>query len=498
MNVIIYTRVSTDEQADKGFSLKHQKESLENYCNQKGYNILRHFEEDYSAKNFENRPEWKKLMTYIKANKKIVDSVLFTRWDRFSRNTEQAYSVIRQFKDWEIGINSTEQPLDLTQSSAKMLLAISLTLPEIENDSISLRTRQGLRKGLKEGCYMGGAAPFGYIKIRNEEGKSTLTPHPELSVLVKKVFAEYAKGIYSTEDIRKKYYNKGLKMSKNGFTHLLKNVMYTGKIYISEWKKEPEMIVEGLHDAIVDTNTFEQVQKVMAGKCPKPRRATENIVEQLPLRGFLLCPDCGRVLTGSASKGRNGVNSYWYYHCNPPCKVRYKIGEVHSLFGQLLDEFSIQEDQIKMLYKKILAEVFQDEGETKEVHIQSLKRELGKLQSRLESVEQKFFDDVIDVKTYNEMKRKTDVQMGEIKMELEQIKSRGKDFQKHLEEGISIFKNVNGFYENATLEGKRQIIKSIFNEKLIYTPKYFKTSHLDETIKLVLTQMKKLKFLRVK
>lgn len=498
MNAIIYCRVSTDEQADKGFSLKHQKETLENYCNSKGHTILKCFIEDYSAKNFENRPEWKKLMTYVKANKKSVDAVFFTRWDRFSRNTEQAYTVIRQFKDMGIEINSTESPLNIAEPDSKMLLAISLAMPEIENQKISIRTKEGLRRALKEGCYMGGASPFGYIKIRNEEGKSTLTPHPELSILVKKVFAEYAKGIYSTEDIRKKYYHKGLKMSKNGFTHLLKNVMYTGKIYIPEWKKEPEMIVEGLHDAIVDCDTFAKVQQVMAGKCSKPRRATENIVEQLPLRGFLLCPNCGRVLTGSASKGRNGVISYWYYHCNPPCKVRYKINEVHSLFSQLLDEFSIQEDQIKVLYKKILAEIFQDEGETKEVHIQSLKRELGKLQSRLESVEQKFFDDMIDVKTYNDMKRKIEVQLGEIKMELEQIKSRGKDFQKHLEEGISIFENVNGFYENATIEGKRQIIKSIFNEKLIYTPKYFKTSHLDETIKLVLTQMKKLKFLRVK
>lgn len=183
---------------------------------------------------------------------------------------------------------------------------------------------------------------------------------------------------------------------------------------------------------------------------------------------------------------------------DPPCKARFKIGEVHSLFGQLQDEFSIQQDEIKVLYKKILAEVFQDEGETKEVHIQSLKRELGKLQSRLESVEQKFFDDVIDVKTYNEMKRKTDVQIGEIKMELKQIKSRGKDFEKHLEEGIEIFKNVNRFYEKATIKEKRQIIQSLFNEKLVYTPKYFKTADLDEIVKLVLTQMKKLKFLRVK
>lgn len=45
--VIIYTRVSTDEQKDKGFSLRHQKEMLKRYCELKDYALLKHFEEDF-------------------------------------------------------------------------------------------------------------------------------------------------------------------------------------------------------------------------------------------------------------------------------------------------------------------------------------------------------------------------------------------------------------------------------------------------------------------
>ncbi len=71
-NVIIYTRVSTDEQAEKGFSLRHQKEQLENYCNQNGYHIMAHFQDDYSAKNFSARPEFQKLLRFAKANQNKV------------------------------------------------------------------------------------------------------------------------------------------------------------------------------------------------------------------------------------------------------------------------------------------------------------------------------------------------------------------------------------------------------------------------------------------
>ncbi|MEO7978051.1 zinc ribbon domain-containing protein [Flavobacterium sp.] len=41
----------------------------------------------------------------------------------------------------------------------------------------------------------------------------------------------------------------------------------------------------------------------------------------LPLRGYLLCPECGKLLTGSPSKGRNQY--YRYYHCASSCGVRF-------------------------------------------------------------------------------------------------------------------------------------------------------------------------------
>ena len=72
MNVIIYKRVSTDDQADRGFSLQHQQKVLTDFCNLKGYEIIDIYTEDYSGKTFE-RPEWKKIMEYIRKNKGKVN-----------------------------------------------------------------------------------------------------------------------------------------------------------------------------------------------------------------------------------------------------------------------------------------------------------------------------------------------------------------------------------------------------------------------------------------
>lgn len=78
-----YIRVSTDEQAEKGYSLRSQQEVLKKYCEHHNIQVREVFIEDYSAKTF-NRPEWKKLLIYQSRNKGKADLLLFTKWDRFS------------------------------------------------------------------------------------------------------------------------------------------------------------------------------------------------------------------------------------------------------------------------------------------------------------------------------------------------------------------------------------------------------------------------------
>ncbi len=90
---ILYLRVSTDEQADKGYSIKYQEERLLKFCEMQGYEVVEIFKEDYSAKTF-NRPEFNKLLLYLKKLKHRPELLLFTKWDRFSRNTGDAYGMI--------------------------------------------------------------------------------------------------------------------------------------------------------------------------------------------------------------------------------------------------------------------------------------------------------------------------------------------------------------------------------------------------------------------
>jgi len=128
-NVVIYTRVNSKEQVNTGFRLRYQEEALRKYCEIKGYKVVNHFQDCFSARTFD-RPEWRKLESFVKNNKK-VDLILFTKWDRFSKNTEQALAVIRELSNIGIEINSIEQPLDFSIHDNKMILSIYLLLPEL-------------------------------------------------------------------------------------------------------------------------------------------------------------------------------------------------------------------------------------------------------------------------------------------------------------------------------------------------------------------------------
>jgi DNA invertase Pin-like site-specific DNA recombinase len=73
---ILYVRVSTDEQAEKGHSLAHQEDKLRSYCQFHDIEIVGFYKEDHSAKSFE-RPEFKKILAFLKANRKAADTLLF-------------------------------------------------------------------------------------------------------------------------------------------------------------------------------------------------------------------------------------------------------------------------------------------------------------------------------------------------------------------------------------------------------------------------------------
>ena len=78
-SAILYIRVSTDEQAEKGYSQRNQEDVLVKYCSQNNIQISQKIFEDHSAKTFQ-RPAWKAMMAGI--NRKSISQpnlILFTK-----------------------------------------------------------------------------------------------------------------------------------------------------------------------------------------------------------------------------------------------------------------------------------------------------------------------------------------------------------------------------------------------------------------------------------
>ncbi|WP_316823908.1 recombinase family protein [Pedobacter miscanthi] len=142
----LYVRVSTDEQKRKGYSLPEQEDRLLKYCDSNNIVVKGIFREDFSAKTFK-RPEWNKLFSEIRKSKGITpNTILFVKWDRFSRNIQYAYEVIGMLRKYNTIAMAIDQPVDLDIPESVVMLAVYLSIPEAENTRRGLNTSNGMRR----------------------------------------------------------------------------------------------------------------------------------------------------------------------------------------------------------------------------------------------------------------------------------------------------------------------------------------------------------------
>lgn len=332
--VVIYCRVSSDDQA-KNFSIPHQEEALRKYCNSCGYEVIDVIKEDHSAKTFA-RPAYQKFITRIKQNKKYCDTFLFLRWDRFSRNAYEALGQIKWLNKNSIEVLCHDQPIDLSSPDGKMMLAIYLMSPEIENDKIALRTIEGMRKSKREGNITG-MAPVGYLNRRDEHNRPIMIVDEEKAPFIRKAFEMVGKYHTPVSEVEKFLKANNVVRSSAYVYTFIRNIVYAGKIIVPAYKKESETIVQGKHQPLISLELFNQTQDVLNGRARTKTHATNK---DFPLRGLLICPRCGNLLTASSSKGCKGVY-YSYYHCNSKCGERTSTKIIHEAMQEVIQQIQL-------------------------------------------------------------------------------------------------------------------------------------------------------------
>jgi site-specific DNA recombinase len=475
---ILYLRVSTDEQAEKGYSLRHQEETATKYCASQNIEVVGTYIDDHSAKTFE-RPEFQKLLFLLKTKKLSTDLLLFTKWDRFSRNAADAYGMISQLNKLGIEPQAIEQPLDLAVPENKIMLAIYLAAPEVENDRRALNVIGGMRRAKKEGRWVA-MAPVGYKNARSETNRPIIIPSKD-APMIKWAFEELVKGIYDIEELRKSCNKKGVKCSRSNFWTLVRNPVYCGKIFIPAYKKEEAVFVKGSHEPIISEELFYDVQDVLNGK--RKRHTVKNTQkDELPLRGLLECSKCGGKLTGSASKGVGG--RYFYYHCQPGCKERFSAIKANKIFEEEMLTLTPSK-QAMLLFEKIVKQHNVSNAKDNSKANREIENEIEKNTTRINNAQQLMLDGEMGMKDYKEVKERYEKANRGLRGKKSGEAIEESEYKQYVNFGMSFLPKLSSHYVSAETSLKQKIISSIFPENLIFEEKNYRTNSINPAISII-------------
>jgi site-specific DNA recombinase len=175
------------------------------------------------------------------------------------------------------------------------------------------------------------------------------------------------------------------------------------------------------------------VQNVLDGK-KKAKTKYSTVNDEYPMRGYLVCPRCGKTLTGSSALGNGG--KYFYYHCTKGCKERHKNEVVHHSFESWLKDISVK-PEIASLYMAIMEDIFKTNEGDREREIKKLQALLEKNKYYLETATTRFLDDEIDKNDLRRIKEKVARESVEYQRQITNYRTADSGYKEYCRYGFS-------------------------------------------------------------
>jgi site-specific DNA recombinase len=331
--VAIYTRVSTDGQAEVEFnSCEAQEAKIKAFISSQDsmdiYNV--YSDQGYSGADID-RPALTELMRDIQLGK--INAVISYKIDRLTRSPRDFYQLIEVFEQFNVSFISVTERFDTSTPSGRLLRNIMLTFAQFERELISERIRDKMFERAKKGLWNCGYAPYGY-KRENKK----LVPEPQEASIVKKIYELFhSRG--STADVYHQLKSEGITCRKGklfdltGISHILKNVVYIGKVpYHGQ-------IYQGEHAPIITEELFNSVQGLHKGKVKNSKVYNYSL-----FTGLVRCKECGSTMTFSfTNKNSKGPKvRYFYYRCSSISKRDRSFCGIRHVSMDRLDKFVIE------------------------------------------------------------------------------------------------------------------------------------------------------------
>ncbi len=330
----LYERLSKDDDLlGESNSIINQKAMLENYAKQNGFKNIRHYTDDgYSGGNFE-RPDWKRMVTDIQAG--LIGTVIVKDMSRVGRDYLQTgfYTEVL-FKQQGVRFIAVSNGVDSTDATSSEFAPFLNIMNEWYLRDCSRKIRASYKVRGNAGKHTTNNVPYGYKKSPDDKNQWIIDE--EVAPVVRRIYRLCVEG-YGIGDIAKilredkietpSYYwgSRGIGNWKTRYSvdrpydwtmstvaDILARIEYMGhtvnfRTHSSDYKerriiknpKEEWKIFENTHEAIIDKETWELVQRLRGTPKRHDFAETPN-----PLTGILFCADCGAKLYNNTEKAR--------------------------------------------------------------------------------------------------------------------------------------------------------------------------------------------------
>ena len=345
MKAAIYCRLSKEDEDKIGESesIQNQKSMLLQYALENGFDIYQIYsDEDYSGID-RNRPAFNSMLQA--ASEHQFDVVLAKTQSRFTRDMELVEKYLHgKFMEWGVRFIAVVDHVDTNDTANKKSRQINGLINEWYLEDLSTNVRSVLDHKRKEGLFIGSFARYGYCKDPNAKGK--LIIDPEAAEVVRRIFSMALNGIgahriarilndekipspTAYKQLHGIHYRSALKntnaalWSSPTIYQILHDQVYIGNMvqgkhkkisYKSEktiWlPKSQWIVVENTHEAIIEREMFETVQRMMQERTRSGEKGTIH-----PLAKKVVCGCCGSCMEQTGRQPRADGTQRRYVRC---------------------------------------------------------------------------------------------------------------------------------------------------------------------------------------
>ena len=163
-DAVVYTRVSSQEQAQNNGSLEVQRKYCDNYALANSIAIREYFGGTYESAKTDGRKEFQRMLEYVKKHKSISYIIVFN-YDRFSRTGAAASHLSEELSKQGVTVKSVTQDIDTSTAIGRLQENFFHLLNNFDNrlksDRTTINTREVMLKG-----YWPYATPMGYKNLK--------------------------------------------------------------------------------------------------------------------------------------------------------------------------------------------------------------------------------------------------------------------------------------------------------------------------------------------